>query len=270
MRDYQTYLPVDLDNPVNRKHPLAKDLIAWWLCVPGLIGGIKFYDLVNSNHATLINMGRVNNGWVKPNRPGGMGCLEFEGGSSIAGRGHCIASIPNTLTNFTICGWINTTAAILISGNSHLLEGQNFQHLITNIDAFTFKYYSVFSSTVGGVFSFNTPVHLCSTYSPGQVIGYGNGQQISTGTPTVSLVPPLVFGVYKDEVEEYFGGTMDDIRVYNRVLSSQEVYSLYINSKQGYPNLLNRVSFFSNPLGIQQSYFGPTQRGVFSSILNSY
>jgi hypothetical protein len=46
---------IDLGNPINKAHPLARGLVSFWLPLSNSYGGTKVYDLCGFNHGTLIN-----------------------------------------------------------------------------------------------------------------------------------------------------------------------------------------------------------------------
>jgi hypothetical protein len=66
---------VNLLDPADRMHPLNRGLVAWWLALPGLMGGPRWRDLIGTNDGVLTN-GPV---WKPTTRPGGWGCLSFDG-----------------------------------------------------------------------------------------------------------------------------------------------------------------------------------------------
>src|SRR5688500_11296274 len=78
----QDHRPVSLLGPVNRLHPLNRGLVAWFLTLPGLSGGLKWHnlmDLSNGPHGTLTSMDPPTD-WVSAKaRPGGFGALDFDG-----------------------------------------------------------------------------------------------------------------------------------------------------------------------------------------------
>jgi hypothetical protein len=67
--------------------------------------------------------------------------------------------------------------------------------------------------------------HLAVTYDSGQAYMYLNGTLIGSGTGTyIASAAQMRLGA---AVSEYFDGSMDDVRVYNRELSADEVRKLY-------------------------------------------
>src|SRR5262245_9542869 len=66
--------PTDL----NRRHPLAQGLQAWWIVHPHLAAGPTWWTLVGQTHGTLTNMGS-GSGWQPATRSGSAGELRFDG-----------------------------------------------------------------------------------------------------------------------------------------------------------------------------------------------
>ena len=72
--------------------------------------------------------------------------------------------------------------------------------------------------------------HVAITFGDGIVRAYLNGQLVGkeeANGPLLSGRSPLFIGSDPDGDVEYFNGDMDDVRIYNRRLSSVEVEDLY-------------------------------------------
>lgn len=79
-------------------------------------------------------------------------------------------------------------------------------------------------------------MHLAVTYSPEGVCFYKNGELISRQDGMGNLVrdgakSPFLIGIMDPTRELYFEGEMDEIRLYNKVLSEQEVASVFAIEK---------------------------------------
>ncbi len=75
--------------------------------------------------------------------------------------------------------------------------------------------------------------HLVVIYTPTQINLYVDGQfsnQITLSKVPLINTEPLYFGVDADGGWEYLKGKLDDIRIYNRVLTEFEIISLYNES----------------------------------------
>lgn len=69
---------------INRKHAENAGLVGWWRSVPGLVGGLKLWDLAGQYHGTLAGRG-----FSAPSSPcepvaypGGVGALLFDGSTT--------------------------------------------------------------------------------------------------------------------------------------------------------------------------------------------
>jgi hypothetical protein len=79
--------------------------------------------------------------------------------------------------------------------------------------------------------------HVAFTFSSGVVKGYLNGQPVSFAQNTFSgaeTLPTYQYGLFlgtSGDNSSYFGGFLDDVRIYNRELSSSEVAALYSQTR---------------------------------------
>lgn len=102
----------------------------------------------------------------------------------------------------------------------------------------------------------NTWHHICGVRTSTQLLLYINGTLNNTatasGTPS-SNTNPLVFGKGSNQNSRWYGGSIEDIRVYNRALSAGEVLSLYTckGSDSLYQGLVGRW-----PLNEESSGYG--------------
>jgi hypothetical protein len=70
---------------------------------------------------------------------------------------------------------------------------------------------------------------IAFTYNGSHMIGYLNGALISSSPSTLSLIStgtPLTIGKTSDGTD-FFNGTIDEVRIYNRALSEEEIKFLY-------------------------------------------
>jgi hypothetical protein len=85
---------------------------------------------------------------------------------------------------------------------------------------------------------------LCSYYVNGQFIGSAlSGFVGSTYNPNVNLV----IGAGRAMTNQYFDGVIDDLRIYNRVLSEEEVLSLYDETILQTHEETSEFSLYPNP-----------------------
>lgn len=71
-------------------------------------------------------------------------------------------------------------------------------------------------------------IHIAGTWNGSSIIVYENGAQKASSTQTISPPStsyPVTIG--KDNGVQYFDGEIDDVRIYNRALSADEILQLY-------------------------------------------
>jgi len=79
--------------------------------------------------------------------------------------------------------------------------------------------------------------HVVFTFSSGVVKGYVNGQPVALSQNTFTgseTLPTNQYGLFLGTAGDntsYFGGFLDDIRVYNRDLTASDVAALYSQTK---------------------------------------
>lgn len=248
--------PVLLTDPVNRQHPLAQGLVAWWLTVPGLDGGSKWYDLMGLNHGTLTNMAASTSGWGKTTTPGGWGCLEFDGVNDYV-------NVLNTAnlgvsSTYTLSAWMKPTT--LSSYRPIIFRGSgqsNDIELYIQTPSRMVLYHNRGNGGVaaGGGFTFtnaNVWSHVTCTFAFG--VGwkaYINGVEttftVDAGSGQAPNVVNTRWQLGQTEHSDFAGvknfiGALDDIRIYDRALPAAHVAELYRQSLSGYPGVLTRFT----------------------------
>lgn len=136
-----------------------------------------------------------------------------------------IESFPTN--QVAVAGFINKT-----NNPSYGQYGLNYHHWATPS---AIHFYGS-----GGTLGYGAPIDLqigewyfmASTYDGNEVNIYLNGQIIGTQAVTGSIVPddnPLTLGLDTPGDTEYLHGKLDDVRIYNRALSQQEILERYTN-----------------------------------------
>jgi hypothetical protein len=240
---------------LNTYAPLNKGLVGKWICLPGQMGGIYWYDLLGKNKGTLTNI-TSGYGWNNSVlRPGGWGAMRFSSGVSnyIA-----IANSPKLdfTSAYTISAWLYPPSlrdyeTIAVRGNSsgasdieiYIAGGTPGQGLTIIHNRSNGGTVSLGHSNGGSPAgpTGNPPAAtwtlLTITYDGSSVKIYYNGAYYNYKT----LLPPLAttkgwyFG-YLPVVADYSNQSLDDIAIYNRALSATEVSELYQASKNQYKN----------------------------------
>ena len=234
---------------VNRDHMLANGLVSWYLALPHFAGGRLWQDIgLAQNTGVLNNMGS-GVGWQIKQRPGGFGaCMGFDGSSSY------VTATPNYLpsgsnTPITVSFWCLATTITGSTYRTPFFYGapSATRGLIFATDGGT-NDGTVDVGVVGSNFitstkklAVNVWTHLTLAYDGTNGRLYFNGLLDSTGAVNLGLVETVTnLGTY-DQTQQYWAGSLDDIRIYWRGMSGSEVKELYDNSLAGCPGLLNRV-----------------------------
>ncbi len=173
--------------------------------------------------------------------------LNFDGSNDHVNMGS--ASALDNISNFTTCIWGKSTGAVdgtLISKDDSV-TGWNLAGNSTSLASVTF--YKGWTGgagygewrTANGTFPNNEWTHVCVTYAAGSTandpIFYMNGVSVPStkiNTPSGSLVDDSTFsaniGSYGNGAGSFFSGSLDEARIYNRILTAAEVKSLYDRS----------------------------------------
>ncbi len=219
--------------------PLSTGLVGYWDFDVNA-GGATAYDLSgNGNHGTLTNMDPATD-WVE----GKIGtALEFDGSNDYVALQN-LASIGLT-GSMTISAWVKPNSltaddnAIISKRVASSDRGWTLKHTTGN----RFQIEIANSSTVTGsrasanTFGLGQFYHVVGVYDApaGTLDIYVNGvrnngtqsncnpcpssQYNSTGAPSIGRQPAN---------NSYFDGLIDEVRIYNRALSADEIRALYL------------------------------------------
>ncbi|MFT4302998.1 MAG: LamG domain-containing protein [Candidatus Woesearchaeota archaeon] len=70
--------------------------------------------------------------------------------------------------------------------------------------------------------------HICLTYHNNNATLYANGTQVATESKNWNTTENVArIGQQTNELNEFWKGSIDDVRIYNRALSEQEIKRLY-------------------------------------------
>jgi hypothetical protein len=242
--------PVDNANPVDDKHPLNRGLAAWYLTLPGLDGGNRFYDLLGLNPGTLTNMTTSSSGWRGTTRPGGRGNLLFDGTDDYVNCGEA-SFVPSSLTAAcwfkasSLPGTTDLVSKFSSGGNQRswqltltvssvgvLLDSTGSGTTITNI------------STGGGTVTTGTWYHAAFTYDGSTLRLYLNGiekNNVAFASGIFASTANILLGSQNAGGFGFLNGLLDDVEIYARSLSAAEVKALYDSSLLGHPGRLRLV-----------------------------
>ncbi len=177
-------------------------------------------------------------GWTSGVFGGG---LQFNGSTDYVDLGLKSAYTPSAA--LTVSEWVNWSAFTSGSGGyatvSNSGSAANGFAIYQNTSAPYNKLLSFIYTSVGGLHSITgstllstgTWYHVVLTYDGSNVRLYVNGVQdgsaAATGTITTSTAD-LLFGSQYTSGGGKFTGTLDDVRIYNRALSSSEINDQYL------------------------------------------
>lgn len=196
-------------------------------------------DAINNNNGIIYG-----NITATPDRNGNpCGAMEFDGASYIEIPNS--SELQNITSDFTITGWIYFSskcndnlfwATILCKGDGTAETDNNPQFRLQ----FTKVTFSIKSNMVdnkgcvpwdmSSVFSHDRWYFFATTYSGSVVKMYLDGNEIFSYTLNQSLSPntsPLHIGRDVPGADEFFCGKLDDIRIYNKSLSSNDIMKIY-------------------------------------------
>jgi len=263
MRDAQGKI-IDYASPVNWNWAGNKDLVGWWLALPGFMGGAKWRNLVGpadlslGNHGTLKNITQgTTEGWTGTNRRGGFGAFKLGGTANhhiLCGTSGQLAPTVAITKSF----WINLSATGVYILMANRANGAENSGAIWFLNTTTWNFWvslatgtwNVQATSSSGVAT-GTWVHLCGTYDGLTGRLYVNGQQqtsfASTGSIFYTAGHTQTLGA--DTNANCMNGYIDDCRIYRRALGANEVRDLYLESSQGYPRGIRRIRAFTLPGG---------------------
>ncbi|MDY6930665.1 MAG: Ig-like domain-containing protein [Halobacteriota archaeon] len=216
----------------------ASSLVAEWKFDNG--SGINAFDSSgNSNHGTITNAT-----WTS-DCIGGDYAMSFDGNTSVEVSDS--SSLDSVNSNITIIAWIKTTS---FEDHQNILEKWDFDGV--NERSFELKIRDNRSIQFGissdgtsvtwldsdGLISNNTWMHIAATSDGETMKIYHNGQV----DPNTKSAPSG--GIYESSADLHIGrwwdgnddwiwpfiGVMDEVKIYNRALSSSEILSDYENS----------------------------------------
>lgn len=246
--------------------PAPSGLISWW---PGDTGA---NDIASTNNGTLYGGATAGNPGVDG------GCFLFDGTN-----GYCAIPDAPSLhpTNLTIEAWVrcdltNATANGGYAGQQYIIFHQNAE--MYNFEGFDLAKdrrppgdpsdtndtwcFEVTDTTGTNIFvesvthvQTNVWYHLAGVRGSNYIQLYVNGvleAQTSVGFPQSYGPFPLYFA---DTGEYYydpkFAGALDEVALYNRALSSNEIYAIYAAGRSGKCKTPTALSIAVDPPGSQ-------------------
>lgn len=198
--------------------------------------GVAAYDVsANSTHAAHMGSPAWVNGKV------GEGALEFDGVNDYLDAGN-----PPGLENLSEVSWQAWVYPTNVSKDQMFISKQSADYFrIWNSKPFLSLRLNGVQQTLdsGVTISNNQWYHLAGTYDGGEMRIYINGQlaarkEVSGTVGFNSSNARLEIGHWITTDPRRFVGRLDEIKVYSRALSEDEVLDDYVTSQQGIANVL--------------------------------
>jgi Concanavalin A-like lectin/glucanases superfamily/Pectate lyase superfamily protein/Fibronectin type III domain/Abnormal spindle-like microcephaly-assoc'd, ASPM-SPD-2-Hydin len=174
---------------------------------------------------------------------------------------------------FTLSAWVNTVASGTILSMQN--GGDNGYNLGINFGVIRFCVYANTTQNCagGGSYPLSSPAwtYFTAVFDGSNISVYANGAFLASSpapAPTAST-GPLAFGVAQRGGYSDFIGSLDDIRIYNRALSANEISSLY-NTDVGAPNAPTNLVAYPGDSQMGLSWNTPTQGAIVTNYTVNY
>lgn len=234
---------------LNTSSIFARNLVGWWPMGNRLSwGSDTLYDMSgNGNHGTLTSMNRETD-WMLGHRAG----LKFDGVNDFVDIGDINAPIGAAERSITL--WFNTNVFgtdvnyAILSYAPVSTAGREFD-IFPEDNAVSVRFRGHRMITPKNALSLNTWYHVVVVIPSGasqtdDVLVYIDGrlQSLTTEAGTIRTLDTsdnyIRIGQLADTTL-FFNGTIDDVRIYDRALSSSEINLMYLETvKGGYGSLI--------------------------------
>jgi hypothetical protein len=206
------------------------DLISWWMLDEGQ--GNTAYDSAGGNDGTLVNGPVWTTGQIN-------GALSFDGINDYVDCGYAFPSVAGSTTK-TIMAWAKsdkTDYSGYASSGSVLHLYKSPENCCFSIMArgnpatWQFIYNYGFWLDSGVSVSTGQWAHLILVQNGADVSCYVNGvleNSVSgVAAPVISNPDNAEIGSYRSGYNNFFDGTIDDVRIYDRALSAEEIEQIF-------------------------------------------
>jgi hypothetical protein len=255
-QDISTLVPFH-PGDINKDHPLAQRLVAWWVVQPQLAGGTRWYDLIGQQHADLVNMA-AGYGFQPTRRAGWGGEVRFDGVDDyVIGSTNTVFDFPNltftvslryravklTSANYLIAkrttsgGWYlrvnsdGTLAATVLddaNGDAASRTTTSNSHLDGNWRQVTVIF------VIDTVTAANADVAIY----PNGVLDQGT-RFSSVGAPAALCACGLAFGAKSNaDGIQTLEGSLDDIRIWRGALPLKTIANLSVDRPPDFGGLV--------------------------------
>lgn len=213
--------------------PTTSGLVAYWKLDEG------------TGTAVRDSSGNGNDGTLRG--PAAIRWMDGRAGRAVDFANDTHVSVPsspsiNGITGgVTMAAWVNTTSTASVSGRllwnfviGRQLGTTRFEHYGLAFQDHRLRLVDAVSTmlAVSQPHVDRTWTHVAGTFEGGLGVLYLNGTEVARGTVAGRLAPddtPVVIGAnldYDGQVTSPFDGIIDEVRLYSRALSAQEIASL--------------------------------------------
>lgn len=226
--------PTDGAWQINPGHPLNVGRLAWWLVTPSNNGQGNWLDLVSGLPATFSGF-TSGYGWSSLSNPGGAGSILFPAGGSTTVKNTNILANYGRNKPLTVMGWVLRTTGS-VTGVA-FASGSFTQVYFTNSNQIRIQIAS--SNGLGPALSTGVWYHLAATWLSGSTsVLYVNGVQQATVSATDSgSLGTFYIG---SNASNSFGGYINDVSIYESILSLSLIQQAYQLGSQGYPGVISK------------------------------
>ncbi len=222
---------------------LGADIVGWWQFDEGS-GSIAKDISGKNNHGTIYGSTPEGNRWVDGVPGKGGKALSFNGSSDYVSLQY---SILPSIEDWTLCLWINVPSdAPNQNSIIYSQSGNNGDNFILYSDT-TFGtanrqirlwMESPIEILVGPDIRGRGWIHLTLVRNENNYILYIDGNENKSGSNNKNIGDNsnrrLFSGSWGSIEERYFKGIGDDVRIYNRALTAEEIQEIYLSTKDKY------------------------------------
>lgn len=172
----------------------------------------------------------------------GFGVYEFNGDDAYITIGDDPSLDVQQYEDFSLTAWINVKGDTAVADTSMPIVskgiGATYTYLLsaseTNVVMFSLYNGAINPSVTGGTISRNTWYHVAATYNGSIIKLYYNGVLNNTQATTITMGDyntDTLIGAWPGAINARgkFNGTIDDVQVWNRSLSQEQITALYNN-----------------------------------------
>jgi len=191
----------------------------WTGCVGAWNPGLGPSGSTLRDNSGLGNHGTLTNGpTFAPS--GGRYAMSFDGVDDYVN-----ASGKTFIGEKTITAWIYSTGSVRCGIFGTRVGNNGCAFVLNSPSAGNLRYYhtTVGDSNCAAAVAVNIWTHVAVSYSAALIIFFKNGSQIATATSFATEITTTSKWIGAEDSTSVFAGQIDDVRIYNRALSPDEI-----------------------------------------------